>query len=254
MSILRDTEHYLEVSRGNIPGQRFLQSRANNPDIDIGTVPEDVWDGGGIYPGFTATLAQIIDIVSTSALDTLLGLGARSVFIEGLDINYNEISEVVNLNGTTPVSTVNTYLRVNFFLCITGGASAFVNGNVGTITATQTTSGILMQQINPGNSTARNTAFTVPADKDFFIINTFGSYNTTDNDVIVVLSGWVRPFGGIPLQALKVELNSSAGVTEIPNTLPIPLPAKADSSIRVIEAESDNADVSIGTQGVLINR
>ena len=61
------------------------------------------------------TAAAKIKIKSTHAADTATGpgLGLQSVEIHGLDSTGADIEEVLDLAGTTPVESVNEYLRVN---------------------------------------------------------------------------------------------------------------------------------------------
>lgn len=80
-----------------------------NGDVDTGAA-EDVWTTGGLYP--FPTVAAATTIVSGSASDTAAGTGARTVRVIGLDANYLQIQEDIVLNGATPVTLVNTYLRI----------------------------------------------------------------------------------------------------------------------------------------------
>lgn len=70
-------------------------------------------------------------MLSDSVNDTAAGTGARTVFISGLDSNYDVISETVTLNGTSAVQTVRSYLRVNSFLIMSAGSG---KTNAGSIT------------------------------------------------------------------------------------------------------------------------
>lgn len=73
-----------------------------------GTTLETVWDGSGLYTyhlGFGVS-AKKVDVVSDNASDTV------DIGIAGLDADGNEQSEIITLNGTTAVTSVNTYSRV----------------------------------------------------------------------------------------------------------------------------------------------
>lgn len=52
--------------------------------------------------------------VSTNAQDSANGTGIRTIHIDTLDENYILTSQVVTLNGTTPVALTGTILRVNY--------------------------------------------------------------------------------------------------------------------------------------------
>ncbi len=94
------------------------------------------------------------------------GTGARTVLIKGLDVDYTEISEVIALNGTSAVTTVNEYLRINSFEVVTAGSGGT---NAGAISITGTEEMLIAAQILTGNGKAYTGVYTVPADFTAFI-------------------------------------------------------------------------------------
>jgi hypothetical protein len=70
------------------------------------------------------TSAGIIGINSNSILDNGVtpNTGARIILVQGLDSLYNPIQETVLLNGTTKVSTLQSYIIVNFIRVLTAGS------------------------------------------------------------------------------------------------------------------------------------
>ena len=118
----------LQVARNQIMGHSAVTLFGYNGDLD--QTEESVWPNGGTVPH--PTTASVLDIVSTSTDDDAAGTGARTVFIEGLDNNYNVVSETVVLDGTTVVETVNSYLYVNQLYVATTGSGGV---NAGEITA-----------------------------------------------------------------------------------------------------------------------
>lgn len=118
----------LQVSRGLIGGHSVVTVFGYNPDVD--TTEESIWPDGGTVPH--PTVASVLSIVSTDAADDSAGTGARTVYIEGLNGNYEIVHETVTLDGTTPVFTVGTYLYVNQFYVATAGSGG---ANAGEITA-----------------------------------------------------------------------------------------------------------------------
>ena len=52
--------------------------------------------------------------------DTFGGSGVQTVFMWGVDANFDFISESLNLDGLTPVVTANTYLRLHRMLVTVG--------------------------------------------------------------------------------------------------------------------------------------
>ena len=103
----------------------YVNKFGRNIDADTG---DDVWDAGGAYPFPSAAAATTVE--SSSVADTLLGTGARTVEIQGLDANYEFISETAELDGTTPVTLANEYLRVYRAKVLTAGTGENNAGNI----------------------------------------------------------------------------------------------------------------------------
>lgn len=115
----------LQVSRGQIQGHSNVIVFGYNPDLD--TSEESVWPNGGTVPH--PTEASVLKISSGSNDDdgNPEGTGALTVYIEGVDGDFNVVSETVTLNGQTAVETQNSYLYVNQFYVASvgsGGANA----------------------------------------------------------------------------------------------------------------------------------
>lgn len=118
----------------------------------------DVWITGGAMTRLT--IARTLSIVSASANDTVGGTGARYVLVHGLDSNYNYINETIALNGTTPVVTTQTFLRVHKAIVAVSGSGAT---NAGAITFTATTDNAVQVTIGAGRSISQKSHFTIPA-------------------------------------------------------------------------------------------
>ena len=133
-----------------------------NTDVDTGTVPETVWRNGGLYQ--QPTTATTVTISSSSSSDPLGGIGAQIVLVEGLNEDYEEIWEVINLNGTSTVTSTNTYWRVNFFRVVFSGSN---QKNVGNITATVDSK--VVRYIAAGIGLDQTAVYTVPKDHTLFL-------------------------------------------------------------------------------------
>jgi len=60
-------DYFVEVGQGNISGVSHSNKFGRNPEVDTGSAPEDLWDGGGVY--VPPTQARIHTVKSTSAED-----------------------------------------------------------------------------------------------------------------------------------------------------------------------------------------
>jgi hypothetical protein len=98
------------------------------PTIKSGTGSNDI---GTENHDLTFLLAaDPVQISSSSANDTAAGTGARTVKVDGLDQEYNPISEVVTMNGQTAVALVQDFRRINSLEVVTAGSG---NVNAGAI-------------------------------------------------------------------------------------------------------------------------
>ena len=159
----------LQVARGQIQGHSNVLVFGYNPDVD--TSEESVWPDGGTVPH--PTVASVLKISSSSADDTSAGTGARTVRIEGLDGDYNVVSETVTLNGQTAVNTTNSYLYVNSFYVLTTGSGEANAGNInaGTGTVTAGVPAVLYDIIATGYNTRTTGHYCVPNGYTGYMVN-----------------------------------------------------------------------------------
>jgi len=93
---------------GLIEDAYSVEKFGRNLDIDSGTVPEDIWNGGGVYTGFQVGAEVVSEVLSSSASDT------GTVYIRGLRTPTSTEYETASytLSGTTPVP-VGSWWRAN---------------------------------------------------------------------------------------------------------------------------------------------
>ena len=147
-SITRTGKHEpfgLHVKRGYVQGHEQVHKFGFNTSVT--TSATLVWNGGGDYT-YPTSAAQL-GVVGTSTTDN------SQITIEGVDADYNELSNVVTLNGTTTVTTSGSYLRAY---------RAFVsddNEPAGDVTVTHSGSNIAIISANEGQTLMAT--YTVPA-------------------------------------------------------------------------------------------
>lgn len=79
-----------------------------------------------IMPATAATFS----VVSTSIQDAAGGTGMTIIIIVGLDQDFNEISEVIALTGTTPVFSQLTYRALNISVGLASGSGLSAAGTI----------------------------------------------------------------------------------------------------------------------------
>jgi len=159
------TDLRLEWPAGNVPGIYTVNKfgRATNCDTGIDTDVYDRANPTDDVPIWVApTASRVHAIVSTSADDTdTTGASARTIRVRGLtDWDTSEVDEVVSLNGTTPVNTVNSYVMIDRMEVVTSGGTAI---NAGTITATAATDGTVTAQMQPLEGQSQMAIYGIPS-------------------------------------------------------------------------------------------
>lgn len=112
-------EFYYMALRGQIQGVTRQVVSGSNLDIHTATVPEDVWGGDGLIPFPSA--GESLEITG-GATDSSTGTGARTVSITTLDAGYVPTTQVVTLNGTTPVAIPGSHRVINSATVLTTGS------------------------------------------------------------------------------------------------------------------------------------
>lgn len=99
-----------------------------NTNVDNAVV--DLWEGPtGTY--VFPTVGQQMEVVSTSANDTIAGTGVQKVHIHYLDSDYVPHVETIDMNGLTAVATVATDIfRINSFHAMQVGTGEVSAGNI----------------------------------------------------------------------------------------------------------------------------
>ncbi len=165
------TDERFKVALGCYDGITASNHFGSNPVV--GTSFEIVRGAGGTHTWLTS--AAIHDVSSSSTDDDAGGSGALTIEVHGLDGNYNDISEIVTMDGTTVVNTALSYLRINKAHVVTAGSG---ETNAGDIYVTETggnfTAGVpddlalVEEKIAATFGEAESTIFTVPAGFTFY--------------------------------------------------------------------------------------
>lgn len=226
-------EFYLEVTRGNVDGQAMVGVVAQNDAIT--TSFTDMWAGGGqlVYP----TSAESLEIVSGSANDTSAGTGARTVVVNSLDASYNEQSQTVTLNGTTPVALTGTHFRTNRMFAATAGTVSQNGVAAGDITLRVASAGATRGVIKAGKTGAMSSHYTVPLGKTAVFLQSSGF--AVKNEDITVRTRF--QIGGAGIFFIGGEANLYQGNYIFPFLAGLVLPEKSEF---MFEVKSTNTPVS----------
>ena len=228
----------LQVARGQVAYHESVYKFGNNAEVSNST--ETIWQQGGLYSYLSA--ASVLKVSSSSANDTSAGTGARTVELFGLDGDYNEINEVVILNGQTAVNTTLSYLRINRMIVRSagsGGANAgIIYAGTGTVT-TGVPANIYATINGDGTNQTLMALWTVPAGYTAYLMQYDVSNGTTSNTPAVCkMTLAARPHGEV-FQSKDVK-SLTTGM-HIENTLVVPIKFTEKTDIEVRAVSSSNS-------------
>src|ERR1700734_537484 len=187
-------------------------------------------------------------IVSTSANDAWpSGTGAQQVTVYYLDQNLDSIaSEVVNLNGTTPVNLVNTTTAFAELMVVTKvGTLGYNNGTVNLMTGLAGAGSVIMsiaQHAGVGDNTTNVCQHYVAAGRTC-VVRSMSSGDGVDAEVFYLTA--VNPLvAGTPLVPITEVVNHEAGDNKkfmFPDGLAVVGPALIQLCIRPLASTADTA-------------
>lgn len=229
----------LQVARNQIQGHSNVIVFGYNPDVD--TSEESVWPDGGTVPHPAAAATLKISSSSTDDDGNPAGTGARTVYIAGVDGDYNIVSETVILNGQTAVNTTNQYLYVNEFYVLTVGSNGANAGVVyaGTGTVTSGVPAVIYDLINTGYNNRTTGHYCVPAGYTGYMVE--GLFSAGQNTGSTGVTGFLKTHGDdliLRVSAVTTVNNSS---TEFVFDPPLVIPEKHCVGASAIGAAADNA-------------
>jgi len=232
------------------PGVTFVEKFGRNPLVSSATL-EDIWDGGGIY--VFPSISSILDIKSTEVEDGAgTETGALTIGVQGLDENFDLKTEIITLNGTTEVNSVNKYIRVFRAAVRTSGSQGI---NEGTISIDSKEEVLTMAQIRAGIGQTNMAIYTIPKNFKGFLskwyVALLGATSTRSTAATVdmfrrnfeLANAWksTQPTG---LQ------NDGTGDWQYEFPHPLELPSKSDLVVNAIPTA--NADISAGFSITLV--
>lgn len=209
----RSDDYLRDVARGAVSGARpiggYGERTTSGPDSGV------LWSNG-VY-SFPPPAGVQLSVVSTSASDSSAGTGIRQVLLQYLDASLVEKTEVITLDGLTPVLSAATNVR--FIQTIFAVAVGSNKESVGRITFSN--AGTVYSEIPIGHLRESATTRTVPKGKKIFVTSIFaGSVSGTAGAKTIIslattaLLGYDLTSSGVflPLSSSAFQDNSS-GIT-----------------------------------------
>lgn len=232
----------IALSQGWIKGAGpdFIQGQAN---LLTSGVKRTLWNGPTEEYVFPSDSGESMELVSTNAADD------QTVFIRGLDSNFDVVSQIVTLNGTIPVAIPQQLARVNFVILppplLTRPLGDILITSVGAVTT---------YSVTPvGVRGAIQAVFTVPRGKTLSFVSGFFSMDKdSGNDTNVEFALALRSPGDlVTLDSLKVGLNKQGtSAINLPILVGSFVPEMTDVTWNAVSTSS-NTNVTLFQQCVL---
>ncbi len=199
----------------------------------VGTSFETLWNNGGSYSFLSAE--QQLSVVSTDAADTM------DVLIQGLDGDYNEVTETITLDGTNAVTTTNSFLRVNNAVILSGE-------NAGDITGSYTTTDVFF--IEAGIGTTQACVYTVPAGHSLYLFRIDLTSGTVTGNKYLTYRNRIDSENGRVLRV--AEATWQTGMQSFDRQVPFKIGEKTDFQFEAKSSGSSN-EVSIFIEAILVD-
>ena len=241
-------DHKLALSRGLILGHSVVHIHGHNDDVDVGT--EDINESGGDLAYLSA--AETMLIASTSASDASAGTGVRSLRINGIDASGATLSEDITLNGTSSVTTVASFLRVNDLISLTAGSAG---SNVGDITCTASTAATVQNQIAVGKGIDQNSSYTVTTGCKLYVyLLEWNAAKLSGGGTPRILMTWrCRTSGSAPWRQLFSKHLDTGVTDELDARFPQPIEISGGSDLRFsATTDTANSEAHVRAHAVLI--
>lgn len=223
---------YLNIARGLVRDTFDIHKFGSNSALGNGIANmETVWDGSSLYPWATWDAgANTVFLASSQSGDT-----SRVVEIQGLDANYDELTETITLdgsNGTTAVESTNEYIRLHRMRNV---GTTDISGNV---TAKYGASGgTIVAQISGSHNQTLMSIYTIPAGYKGFLLQFEGS-SKKNNEITMKMT--FRDFGQV-FRTIH-QCSFIGGQYDFNFSVPLAVEAKTDIDVR---AFAGSAGVSV---------
>jgi len=231
-STVSDVPFYLAVQQGQVSGYSSINKFGYNENVPTSWEVIAISSINFTYPSSAGTATVVSDDVN----DTSAGTGARTVRIQGLDGDYNFQEETITMNGTTGVTSSNTFLRLNRMEVMTAGSSGSMEG---TITADVGGNELSRMEADYDNQSLQAN-YTIPAGKTAYLTR-IQITSAKDNKEAFV-GFFTRELGSLFKVKQLVEVYRNNVVVDF--TAPLVIPEKTDIELRGKNANS--GQISIG--------
>ena len=249
--VTNEFDYTFDLADGTVPGKASVNRIGRNSALLANSL-ETIWDPRGLAGYLTS--ASSVFITSDQAADAVSGTGARTIEVIGLDENYAEATENVNVDDG---ASTTTFIRVFSARTKTTGSG---NEAAGTITVRSASGGggIILSQIHRAGSGAGEASFgqsmaamyTIPAGKTGYLQQLHaGNNNETGQTNVFLVS---RDFGESMFVTDDIGMVSGDQIQK-DYKVPLRFAEKTDIEIRGLTTGTGISQATAGFNLVLVD-
>jgi hypothetical protein len=196
-----DAENTLAIAKGDVVGASNVNKWGNAPDFDTADDEVTVWDGA---EDNTAWENMVYDFSTTADIDSISSTDAGDVGlivnIQGLDADYNLVSQSATLNGQNRVALTTPLIRI--FRGFNDNGTEFA-GHVVAYPNTALTAGVptdkskIRMVIHPDEQQTEMAIYTIPAGKTGYLLGGYASTAGANKSSNYVIKFKKREFGKV---------------------------------------------------------
>ncbi len=175
---------FFDLSR-SLYGDKIAIHKFGANDTSPATTERDIWSYGSTGKGdidynWLQTASTIRIKAGGNAADAAAGAGARSITVEGLDSNWDIVSENITTNGASASSATSTsFIRVN--RAYVRDVGTYHASNTGDIIIEDTTGSNVIAFISAGRGQTQLSMYSVPANYTGYLRHAHGSVSAGAN-------------------------------------------------------------------------
>lgn len=256
--MVTDAENSLAIAKGEVIGHSALNKFGNASDFDTTDGYITVWDGaedGTAWELMKYVYSTTNDIDSISSSDIA---DSGDITIIGLDINYNLVTQTINLNGRTRVALTTPLIRV--FRAYNSNGVNLV-GHIIIYVNTALTNGVPTDKtkiraiIDPESQQTLMCVYTIPAGYTGYLKRGYASTSGASKSSQYIIRYSIREFGKV----FRVQnINSISDVASSALILDYDIPQKIlektdlEVTVKATEVGATGCSISAGFDLVLV--
>jgi len=163
-----------------------------------------------------------------------------NILVNGLDADYKSVAAIVTLNGTTPVTTTQTFLRINSAVILSGS-------NVGNITISN--GGTTYGYIEATLGTTQACVYTVPAGFALYLFRIDVTSGTVNPNKYITMRNVICTSTGRKLRVAEATFQNNQ--VSFDRQVPFRIAEKTDFQFEMKSSSSTN-EVSIFIEAILV--